>query len=198
MTAVPAIHTINIPLAAPPSAVKSIKGLIFWQYAKIISESAHFGKKNYGFIMSNFKELQTGKIHWSTSIREYLNEHENPQLCIFCGNNAKLTLEHILPRSRGGEDIPDNAVMVCQPCNSSKGDKRLYEWKGLENKDKHHRIAKGKYLKYLYTLHEKKGTLNIDNVKELCLYCNMKGLCEKENTVEKLSVYCLECKNRYH
>ncbi len=176
----------------PPSAVKSVKDLIFWQYAKIIAESAQFGKRNYGFIMSKFKELQSGKIHWSTSIREYLNEHENPTQCIYCTNTLKLTIEHILPRSRGGEDIPDNAVMVCQACNSSKGNKRLYEWKGLENKDTHHRIAEGKYLKYLYALHEKQGTLNINIVKELCSNCDMKDICEKENTVEKLSVYCLE------
>jgi hypothetical protein len=56
----------------PPSAIKTIKDLIFWQYAKIIAESAHIGKTNYGFIMSKFKELQTEKIHWSMSIREYV------------------------------------------------------------------------------------------------------------------------------
>ena len=62
----------------PPPAVKSIKDLIFWQYAKIISESAHFGKTNYGFIMSKFNELRSGEITWSTAIREYIKEHEIP------------------------------------------------------------------------------------------------------------------------
>jgi hypothetical protein len=176
----------------PPAAVKNIRDLIYWQYAKIIAESAHFGKKNYGFIMSKYKELQMGSINWSTSIREYVKEHEIPDQCIYCGDIKELTLEHILPRSRGGEDIPDNVVWVCQSCNSSKGDKRLYEWKGLENKDKHHRIAEGKYLKYLYELHNKRGTLDVDNVKELCIKCDMKSQCERYNTVERLSVYCLE------
>ena len=176
----------------PPSAVKSIRDLIYWQYAKLIAESAGFGKKNYGFIMSKFKELQSGKIQWSTAIREYIKEHEVPNQCIYCGNKENLTLEHILPRSRGGPDITDNAIMVCKHCNSSKGSKRLYEWKGLENKDQHHRIAEGKYLKLLYQLHDLEGTLDISEVKELCGSCDMGPLCLEAGSVEKLTVYCLE------
>ena len=136
--------------------------------------------------------LKKGETNWSNAIREYIKERENINICIYCGVNDKLTHEHILPRSRNGEDIADNSVFVCKSCNSSKGDKRLYEWKGLKNKDEHHRIAEGKYLKYLYILHERKGTLEFDNVKDLCVNCDMGNLCEKENTVEKLSVYCLE------
>ena len=69
---------------------------------------------------------------------------------------------------------------------------RLYEWKGLKEKDSHHRIAEGKYLKYLYSLHEKRGTLDVANVRELCPHCNMRSCCERDGTVEKLSVYCME------
>ena len=75
---------------------------------------------------------------------------------LLANNEKPLINQGFCTRSRGGEDIPDNSVFVCKSCNSSKGSKRLYEWKGLENKDAHHRIAEGKYLKYLYSLHEKK------------------------------------------
>jgi hypothetical protein len=44
----------------PPRAVRSLRDLIFWQYAKIISESAGFGKANYAFI--NEAEAQKGKM----------------------------------------------------------------------------------------------------------------------------------------
>jgi len=176
----------------PPSAVKSVRDIIFYQYAKIISNSAGFGKENFRIIMSTWKKLKSGSLHWSTSVREWLHEHENPNICIYCGIDGELTTEHILPRSRGGDDIPDNVVRVCKSCNSSKGGKRLYEWKGLEAKDRHHRIAEGKYLKYLYSLHEKQGTLNIETITELCNNCDMQILCEKAETVEKLSVYCIE------
>lgn len=176
----------------PPSAIKSVRDIIFWQYAKIIADSSNFGKTNYGFIMSKFKELQTKKIHWSTTIREYIKEHEIPNQCIYCGVNEKLTLEHILPSSKGGPNITDNVVWVCKSCNSSKGAKRLYEWKGLKNKDQHHRVAEGKYLKLLYKMHEVKGSLNETEIKNLCLHCNMEQLCAEANSVEKMSVYCIE------
>lgn len=176
----------------PPPAIKSVRDIIYYQYAKIISNSAGFGKENYGMIMANWKQLKSGEIHWSTSVREWLKEHENHDICIYCGAEGKLTTEHILPTIRGGEDIIDNVVRVCKTCNSSKGGKRLYEWKGIKAKDKHHRIAEGKYLKYLYTLHEKRGTLEIETVTNLCPNCDMHKQCETDKTVEKLSVYCIE------
>ena len=105
-----------------------------------------------------------------------------------------LTTEHILPKSCGGPDIPDNAIRICKTCNSKKGGKRLYEFFTLKNKDSIPRIAEGKYLKLLYELHEKAGTLNLDkeNLKELCNKCDLGKLCEEEGTEGKLSVYCLE------
>ena len=176
----------------PPRAVRTVREIIYYQYAKIISASSGFGKGNYGMIMTRWKQLVGGEIQWSSSVREWLKEREVASQCIYCGEEGALTVEHILPRCCGGEDIPENVVMVCKRCNSSKGGKRLYEWRGLEAKDTHHRIAEGKYLKYLYALHEKKGTLDEDDVTKLCPECTLQKLCEKENSVEKLSVYCIE------
>lgn len=176
----------------PPKAIKSVRDIIYYQYAKIISNSSGFGKENYGVIMASWKKLKSGEMHWSSTVREWLREHENPNVCIYCGTEGKLTTEHILPRIHGGEDIPDNVVRVCSICNSSKGGKRMYEWQTLKNKDKHNRIAEGKYLKYLYSLHEKRGTLDVETVTDLCKNCDMPKQCEKENSVEKLSVYCIE------
>jgi hypothetical protein len=174
----------------PPTAVKSIRDLIFWQYAKIISESAGAGKTQYGFIMDRFKKLSSGQITWSTSIREYVKEREKPDECIYCTSKTNLTLDHILPRSRGGPDTPDNAVLVCKSCNSSKGDKRLYEWYTLDKRNQLPRIAEGKYLKLLHTLHEQKGTLNVKDVaSQLCPKCDLAAKCPEK---QKLTVYCLE------
>lgn len=170
----------------PPTAVKTIRDLIFWQYAKIISKSAGFGKENYGFIMDKFKKLRDSRLEWSGAIREYIKEREKPDVCIYCGKKAKLTHEHILPTSRGGPDTADNAVMVCASCNSSKGSKRLYEWNGLDGRNDVPRIAEGKYLKLLYSLHEKRGTLDRNL---LCKECDLGSKCEEK---EKLKVYCLE------
>ena len=172
----------------PPSAVKTIQDLLFWQYSKIIAESAGVGKTNYGFIMDRFKKFRSGEINWSTSIREYVKEREEPKKCIYCGAEEKLTLEHILPQSRGGPDEPSNAVLVCGRCNSRKGSERPYEWFGLQEKDHIPRIAEGKYLKLLFDLHRQMNTLSSAPSK-LCPRCDLNSKCPETG---KLTVYCLE------
>ncbi len=42
--------------------------------------------------------------------------------CQYCGSQAKLTVDHVVPRSRGGGSDWDNVVTSCAPCNSRKGD----------------------------------------------------------------------------
>jgi len=46
--------------------------------------------------------------------------------CQYCGDKktaAGLTLDHILPRSRGGDNSPVNIVTACLPCNNRKRDR---------------------------------------------------------------------------
>jgi len=54
------------------------------------------------------------------------------------------------------------------------------------------RIAEGKYLKMLYDLHEKNGTLHISDVRQICSICDMENECKKEGTEGKLTAFCLE------
>lgn len=43
--------------------------------------------------------------------------------CQYCGSSRQLTLDHVLPRSRGGSHTWDNVVTACAPCNGRKGDR---------------------------------------------------------------------------
>ena len=174
----------------PPSAVKTIRDLIYWQYAKIISESAGAGKKQYAFVMNRFKKLQSGEIEWSGVIREYIREREIPNQCIYCGSTKELSYDHLISRNRNGPDIPDNVVMACKSCNSSKGDKGVYEWFKLDRRYEVPRVTEGKYLKLLYKLHSEKGTLDAGraDLERLCNGCELGYLCEESS----LTVYCLE------
>lgn len=44
--------------------------------------------------------------------------------CQYCGRSDRpLTLDHILPKSRGGEESWENLITACRPCNSIKGDR---------------------------------------------------------------------------
>ncbi len=54
--------------------------------------------------------------------------------CVYCGSSEgeKLTVDHILPISRGGTNALDNLATACKFCNTSKGTKTLVEWKASE------------------------------------------------------------------
>lgn len=44
--------------------------------------------------------------------------------CVYCGTSSgRLTLDHVVPRSRGGESTWENVVTACAPCNLDKGDR---------------------------------------------------------------------------
>lgn len=46
--------------------------------------------------------------------------------CQYCGANAE-NIDHIVPRSRGGEHAWENVVAACRPCNTRKEDRLLHE-----------------------------------------------------------------------
>jgi 5-methylcytosine-specific restriction endonuclease McrA len=44
--------------------------------------------------------------------------------CQYCGHErGNLTVDHVIPRSKGGESTWDNIVTCCAPCNRRKGDR---------------------------------------------------------------------------
>ena len=45
--------------------------------------------------------------------------------CQYCGTNKDLTIDHVIPRSRGGKTIWTNLVTACKNCNSRKSDYSL-------------------------------------------------------------------------
>lgn len=45
-------------------------------------------------------------------------------VCQYCGSDAEtLSIDHVLPRSRGGHDSWDNVTTACLPCNVRKGNR---------------------------------------------------------------------------
>jgi 5-methylcytosine-specific restriction endonuclease McrA len=48
-------------------------------------------------------------------------------LCQYCGSRHNLTMDHVIPRSKGGQHTWENVVAACVKCNGMKGDKLLHE-----------------------------------------------------------------------
>ncbi len=60
--------------------------------------------------------------------------HRDAFVCAYCGvegrESTKWCVDHVVPLSRGGTHDEENLVACCSPCNSSKSDRLLSEWRG--------------------------------------------------------------------
>jgi 5-methylcytosine-specific restriction enzyme A len=60
-------------------------------------------------------------------------------LCYYCGNrfpSKELTMDHIVPISKGGRTTKGNVVVCCKTCNTEKKSKLLMEWDKYLNGNK--------------------------------------------------------------
>ena len=51
--------------------------------------------------------------------------------CVYCGESfgaEALTVDHVQPRVRGGDNTPGNVVTACGGCNTAKGHRKLAEY----------------------------------------------------------------------
>jgi len=54
--------------------------------------------------------------------RNRIFKRDNHQ-CVYCGSKRSLTIDHVVPKSKGGNNSWTNLVTCCSPCNRKKGDK---------------------------------------------------------------------------
>jgi 5-methylcytosine-specific restriction endonuclease McrA len=82
-----------------------------------------------------FKAPSVIRLSQYENIRENIRKSKTKRItvytrdkftCCYCGNKpgiGKLTLDHVMPASRGGKTEPDNLVTACKNCNNFKADK---------------------------------------------------------------------------
>lgn len=55
--------------------------------------------------------------------------HRYGSRCAYCGSDGPLTIDHVVPISRGGQHAIGNLLPACGSCNYSKGSRFLVEWR---------------------------------------------------------------------
>ena len=63
--------------------------------------------------------------------------------CAYCGDGNNLTMDHVVPRSKGGTDFTKNVVCCCSGCNQRKGHEPWEEWflkQEYFSEEKYHKI----------------------------------------------------------
>jgi len=53
------------------------------------------------------------------------------QICAYCGATGDLTVDHVVPFSRGGRNVPENLTTACRSCNSRKSFRTGAEFRAL-------------------------------------------------------------------
>jgi 5-methylcytosine-specific restriction endonuclease McrA len=74
----------------------------------------------------NFDRLPRQRVHLSRRNVLARDDHQ----CQYCGRHfptSLLSIDHVVPRSRGGETTWENVVCACLPCNVRKGGRTPYE-----------------------------------------------------------------------
>jgi len=57
----------------------------------------------------------------SPALREATFTRDNYE-CLRCGDTERLSIDHIVPLAKGGDNSPENLQTLCSTCNSIKGD----------------------------------------------------------------------------
>ena len=79
------------------------------------ASSARNGAKWRANLSKAFATL-TGE-EWTAIKKQFKNR------CVYCGEIKPLTMDHIIPLSKGGTHTKNNIVPACRPCNSAKRDR---------------------------------------------------------------------------
>ena len=166
----------------PDRDVKTIRHLIYYQYAKIVAKSAlgvNAKKQSYGFIKDTFKKFVSSEKQWSDILREDKQFIQSDKKCIYCGREENLTWEHIVPKSLSINDRckecdriqgVHNMIWACALCNSKKGTKGVYHFfREIDSGNKKFydaipSLLEKKYLKTIYFCHICNGTIDCGNL----------------------------------
>ncbi|MCU0430251.1 MAG: HNH endonuclease [Cytophagaceae bacterium] len=100
--------------------------LVYMQKAELVSNAENFYLRT---VSSLFPAPSIIRLHSYVNIpykgvvlsRQNIFKRDGHS-CQYCGTHSDLTLDHVLPRSRGGQSSWDNLVAACKSCNSKKGD----------------------------------------------------------------------------
>jgi hypothetical protein len=69
------------------------------------------GPSDYLFNLRAMSSSEAKRL-WRSAIKDHWNNQ-----CVYCGSNHDLTLDHVIPKARGGHNITSNVVPACRKCN---------------------------------------------------------------------------------
>ena len=114
-----------------------------------------------------FKGLSTGTMSIRSMFDDEREKLLGPRCCEHCGSTEALSVDHLFARSRSGSDDPQNLVLACRSCNSSKGAKDLLVWCATTNRFPSILLLR-RYLKIVVSELEQKNMMD-KSILDACL-----------------------------
>jgi len=78
--------------------------------------------KHYLFNLKTTSSQEAKRL-WRRKVKERWDFE-----CAYCGTEENLTIDHVVPRSKGGADFTKNVVCCCHSCNQSKSNTPWEDW----------------------------------------------------------------------
>lgn len=116
-------------------APETLGEVLYWAYSNLamahaaVDEGATKYSRVHFIIRSRlYAGLRNGTMNVGSLADDERVKMVLDKMCCYCGGKKTLSLDHLIPRSRGGSDSGDNLVWSCRSCNSSKGARDLLLW----------------------------------------------------------------------
>lgn len=129
----------TIPLPNDSAALKKTRQGTVWMrgktdkgrrwYQEIELELAVILVNEHAAVLVNRSTIR--RLFSNKEFRRYILDRDN-HTCFFCGEYGD-TIDHLLPRAKGGHTTPVNCVCACHACNQSKADQDLQAF--MKNED---------------------------------------------------------------
>lgn len=91
-----------------------------------VSQPLFQSPHDYVFNMTALSRGEARRL-WRSSIKKAWDNR-----CAYCGkppiDDKSLTIDHVKPRSKGGEDTTSNTIPACKSCNQDKGSDDWIAW----------------------------------------------------------------------
>jgi hypothetical protein len=118
-----------------PPTIKTIGNSLYWCYANLAmahsaltKQSSSYGKTHFIIRSKLYTGLQNASMNLGSIADDERLKMILPQVCNYCGAKTKLSIDHLIPRAKGGADKAENMVWACKSCNSAKSDTDLLDW----------------------------------------------------------------------
>lgn len=115
--------------------ITTVGELLYWSYANLAmahaavsAKAPKYGPTHYMIRAKLYAGLKNQTMNIGPLVDDERLKMILPQACCYCGSREQLSIDHLIPTKRGGENTGENIVWACRSCNSSKCARDALKW----------------------------------------------------------------------